>query len=92
MGPGTTATASPPVRIPRPARPRRRHAPLAGAPAAPARPAPPPVRHRRDGSTLLSLLLVLVGLAWLGSATGVVGLSLETVLATVLVVLGAGWS
>jgi hypothetical protein len=47
------------------------------------------VRHRRDGSTLISLLLVLVGLAWLGSASGVVSLSLETVLAAVLVVLGA---
>jgi hypothetical protein len=32
---------------------------------------------------------VLVGLAWLGSASGVVSLSLETVLAAVLVVLGA---
>jgi hypothetical protein len=59
-------------------------------PVKPERPAAPPVRHKRDGSTLLSLLLVLVGLAWLGSAAGVVSLSLETVLATVLVVLGAG--
>jgi len=57
--------------------------------AKPAPPPPPPVRHRRDGSTLISLLLVLVGLAWLGSASGVVSLSLETVLASVLVVLGA---
>jgi hypothetical protein len=47
------------------------------------------VRHKRDGSTLISLLLVLVGLAWLGSASGVVSLSLETVVASVLVVLGA---
>jgi hypothetical protein len=47
------------------------------------------VRHKRDSSTLISLLLVLVGLAWLGSASGVVSLSLETVLAAVLVVLGA---
>jgi hypothetical protein len=59
-------------------------------PVKPERPAAPPVRHKRDGSTLLSLLLVLVGLAWLGSAAGIVSLSLETVLATVLVVLGAG--
>ncbi len=47
------------------------------------------MRHRRDGSTLLSLLLVLVGLAWLASAAGIASLSLETVLATVLAVLGA---
>ena len=32
---------------------------------------------------------MLVGLAWLGSVTGIVSLSLETVLAAVLVVLGA---
>jgi hypothetical protein len=59
------------------------------APPPPPRPAPPPVRHKRDASTLISLLLVLVGLAWLGTASGVVSLSLETVLAAVLVVLGA---
>ena len=39
---------------------------------------------------IFSASLVLVGLAWLGSATGVVRLSLETVLATALVILGAG--
>jgi len=50
----------------------------------------PPVRHRRDGSTLLSLLLVLAGLAWLASTTGILDLSIEAVLAVALVVLGAG--
>ncbi len=78
--PGMHGPPAPPaMRPPRPPRP----------PGPPPRPPAPPVRHRRDGSTLLSLLLVLVGLAWLGSAAGIVNLSLETVLAAVLVVLGA---
>jgi len=62
---------------------------VVAAPPKPPRPPAPPVRHKRDGSTLISLLLVLAGLAWLGSASGVVSLSLETVLAAILVVLGA---
>jgi len=49
----------------------------------------PPIRHRKDGSTLLSLLLVLAGLAWLASASGVFNVSLEAVLATVLAIIGA---
>lgn len=62
---------------PRPARPRR------------SRPERPPVRHRRDGSTLLSVLLVLIGLAWLGSQSGVFPISTEAVLAVVLALVGA---
>ena len=45
----------------------RRPAPRPPKPPKASRKDLPPVRHRRDGSTLLSLLLVLVGLAWLVS-------------------------
>lgn len=72
--PPTVPAWAPP---PRPARPRR------------SRPERPPVRHRRDGSTLLSVLLVLVGLAWLGSQSGVFPISTEAVLAVVLALVGA---
>jgi len=49
----------------------------------------PPIRHRRDGSTLISILLVLVGLAWLGSQSRLLQISTETVLAVVLALIGA---
>jgi hypothetical protein len=68
-----------PVAAPRPARPPR-----------PPRPQLPPLRHKRDGSTLLSLLLVLVGLAWLVSQTKLFNVSFEAVLAATLALLGAG--
>jgi hypothetical protein len=72
----------PPVwQPPRPARPPR--------PEKPRKPGKPPIRHRRDGSTLVSLLLVIIGLAWLGSETGVFAVSLEAVLATILAIVGA---
>ena len=47
------------------------------------------MRHRRDGSTLVSVLLVLVGLAWLGSQSGFFPISTEAVLAVVLALIGA---
>ena len=75
--PAWTPPATPAWVPPRPARPRR------------SRPERPPVRHRRDGSTLLSVLLVLVGLAWLGSQSGVFPISTETVLAVILALVGA---
>ena len=75
--PAWTPPAAPAWAPPRPARPRR------------TRPERPPVRHRRDGSTLLSVLLVLVGLAWLGSQSGVFPISSEAVLAVVLALVGA---
>ncbi|MHB8465201.1 MAG: hypothetical protein ACYDH6_14390 [Acidimicrobiales bacterium] len=66
---------------PRPPRPPR---------APRVRPSRPPVRHKHDGSTLLSLLLVLSGLAWLVSQTHLFDVSAEAVLAIALAVLGAG--
>jgi predicted membrane protein len=48
----------------------------------------PPLRHRKDSSTLLSLLLVTVGLAWLFSETGIYTVSLEAVLAVCLAIVG----
>jgi len=74
LAPATWPT--PPARPPRPPKPAKPGKDL------------PPVRHRRDGSTLLSLLLVLVGLAWLLSTTHVLDVSLEAVAATALVILG----
>src|SRR5581483_74275 len=50
----------------------------------------PPIRHRRDGSTLLSLVLVLIGLAWLATQTKLFSVPLEAVLAAALALLGAG--
>ncbi len=81
--PGGTAVreAPPPPPVWSPPRP----------PKPPKEPKPkrPPIRHRRDGSTLISLLLVTVGLAWLASATHVVDVSFEMVLAVTLTILGA---
>jgi lysylphosphatidylglycerol synthetase-like protein (DUF2156 family) len=54
-------------------------------------PAPaPPLRHRHDGSTLLGLLAVVFGLAWLAAGTHLAHLSTEAVVAVALMVLGAG--
>ena len=53
------------------------------------RPAPSlPLRHRHDGSTLLGLLAVVFGLAWLAAGTQLVDVSAEAVLAVALMVLG----
>ena len=49
---------------------------------------PPPLRHRHDGSTLLGLLAVVFGLAWLAAGTHLVDVSAEGVLAVALMVLG----
>jgi hypothetical protein len=50
---------------------------------------PPPVRHRRDGSTLIGILAVVFGLAWLMAGTHLFRVSGEAVLAVALLVLGA---
>jgi hypothetical protein len=47
-----------------------------------------PLRHRHDGSTLLGLLAVVFGLAWLAAGTQLVDVSAEAVLAVALMVLG----
>jgi hypothetical protein len=47
------------------------------------------VRHRWDATTVLGLLAVLFGVAWLIGATGVLHLSVEGVVAVGLMVLGA---
>ena len=49
----------------------------------------PPVRHRWDATTVLGLLAVLFGVAWLIGATGALHLSVEGVVAIGLMVLGA---
>ena len=49
----------------------------------------PPVRHRWDATTVLGLLAVLFGVAWLIGATGALHLSIEGVVAVGLMLLGA---
>jgi hypothetical protein len=46
------------------------------------------LRHRHDGSTLLGLLAVVFGLAWLVAGTHVAHVSTETVVALALMVVG----
>ncbi len=60
-----------------------------GRPPAPAPAPPPPLRHRHDGSTLLGLLAVVFGLAWLAAGTRLAHVSSEAVVAVALMVLGA---
>ncbi|HEX3539537.1 MAG TPA: hypothetical protein VHT75_03750 [Acidimicrobiales bacterium] len=48
-----------------------------------------PIRHRHDGSTLVGLLAVVFGLAWLAAAAHVASVSTEAVLAIALMVVGA---
>ncbi len=48
----------------------------------------PPLRHRHDGSTLIGLLAVVFGLAWLTAITGVANVSAVTVVAVALMVVG----
>ncbi len=48
-----------------------------------------PLRHRHDGSTLLGLLAVVFGLAWLTGGTHLAHVSAEAVVAVALMVLGA---
>jgi hypothetical protein len=61
----------------------------AAPPPAPPPASPPPVRHRRDGSTLIGILAVVFGLAWLVAGTHLFRVSGEAVLAIALLVLGA---
>jgi len=49
----------------------------------------PPVRHRWDASTVIGLLAVLFGVAWLIGAMGVLHVSIEGVVAVGLMLLGA---
>lgn len=49
----------------------------------------PPVRRRWDGSTVLGILAVLFGIAWLLSALHVIHVSVEGVVAVGLMLLGA---
>jgi hypothetical protein len=49
----------------------------------------PPLRHRHDGSTLIGLLAVVFGLAWLMAVTRVAHVSAVTVVAIALMVVGA---
>jgi hypothetical protein len=58
-------------------------------PARPARPRRPPVRRRWDASTVLGLLAVLFGTAWLLGAVHAVHVSVEAVVAIGLMLLGA---
>jgi hypothetical protein len=56
---------------------------------APAPPPTPPVRHRHDGTTLLGLLALVFGVAWLLAGAHLAPVSMETVVAVALMVLGA---
>jgi hypothetical protein len=49
----------------------------------------PPLRHRHDGSTLLGLLAVVFGLAWLAAGTHLATVPTEAVVALALMVVGA---
>ncbi len=55
----------------------------------PVAPPAPPLRHRHDGTTLLGLLAVVFGLAWLVAGTHVAHVSTEAVVAMALMVVGA---
>ena len=48
-----------------------------------------PIRHRHDGTTLVGLLAVVFGLAWLAAAAHLASVSTEAVLAIALMVVGA---
>ena len=48
-----------------------------------------PLRHRHDGTTLVGLLAVIFGLAWLAAGTHLASVSTEAVLAVALMVVGA---
>jgi len=61
----------------------------AGYPERPPSPAAPPLRHRHDGTTLLGLLAVVFGLAWLAAGTHLASVSTRAVLAIALMVVGA---
>jgi hypothetical protein len=56
---------------------------------APAPPPAPPLRHRHDGTTLLGLLALVFGVAWLLAGAHLAPVSMETVVAVALLVLGA---
>jgi len=58
-------------------------------PARMPKPDPLPLRHRHDGSTLIGLLAVVFGLAWLAAGTHVAHVSSKAVVAVALMVLGA---
>ncbi len=49
----------------------------------------PPVRHRWDATTVVGLLAVLFGVAWLIGATSILHVSIEAVVAIGLMLLGA---
>jgi hypothetical protein len=66
-------------------RPSRQYQPRPKQP----RPARPPVRHRWDATTVLGLLAVLFGVAWLLGAVHAVHVSLAAVVAVGLMLLGA---
>jgi hypothetical protein len=64
-----------------PARPRR--------PPRPARRPPPPLRHRRDSSTVLGLVVLILGLSWLAAATHLFAVPWKAAVAVALMALGA---
>jgi hypothetical protein len=66
-------------------RPPRQYQPRPKQP----RPPRPPVRHRWDATTVLGLLAVLFGVAWLLGAVHIVHVSVAAVLAIGLMLLGA---
>ena len=76
--PGSWRGWGPPASVAPPSRPRRAE-----------RPPRPPVRRRWDASTLLGILVVLFGTAWLLGALHAVRVPLEGVVAAGLMLLGA---
>ena len=68
-----TTTAPAPVPAPRPPKPKRMA---------------PPLRHRRDGSTLLGGLALVFGLAWLITRIHLASPSAETIIALALMLVG----
>ena len=64
-----------PTRPPRPPRPARRP--------------PPPLRHRRDSSTVLGLVVLILGLSWLAAATHLFAVPWKAAVAVALMALGA---
>lgn len=75
--PSATATATMPAPVPPPPRPHKVRKP------------PPPLRHRRDGSTLIGGLALVFGLAWLAARMHVASPSAEAIFALALMIVGA---
>jgi len=85
---GWDAPAGPGVDSDEPTRPVPARPPRPSRPARAARVAPP-LRHRRDSSTVLGLIALILGLSWLAAATHLFAVPWKAAVAVALMALGA---